>query len=68
MKFIESIENALGKKAIKNFLPMQLGDVASTHADTGLLEKWINYKPSTSIEDGIKHFIEWYLDYYNIEV
>ncbi len=64
MKFIESIENALGKKAKKNFLPMQLGDVASTHADTGLLEKWINYKPNTPIEKGITNFVKWYKEFY----
>tara|TARA_A100001011_G_scaffold351468_1_gene391591 strand:+ start:752 stop:1762 length:1011 start_codon:yes stop_codon:yes gene_type:complete len=64
MKFIESIENALGRKAIKNFLPMQPGDVASTHADTALLEKWINYKPNTPIEKGIRNFVNWYKDFY----
>ena len=43
---------------------MQLGDVASTHADTGLLEKWINYKPNTPIEKGITNFVKWYKEFY----
>ncbi len=64
MKFIECIEAALDKKAKKNFLPMQLGDVASTHADTTLLENWIKYKPNTSIEKGIKNFVKWYQEFY----
>ena len=66
MRFIEAIEDALDKKAEKNFLPMQLGDVASTHADTALLEEWINYKPNTSIEKGIKNFVKWYKEFYKM--
>ena len=64
LEFVESIEEALNKKANKNFLPMQMGDVKSTLSDTKLLEDWISYKPSTSIKDGIYKFTEWYKSYY----
>ena len=64
MEFINIIEEELGEKAIKNFLPMQLGDVKLTLADTSLLENWIGYKPSTNIKDGIKEFIKWYKIFY----
>ena len=64
MRFVEALEDALGKKAIKNFLPLQLGDVASTHADTKLLENWINFKPNTPIEIGIRNFVNWYQEFY----
>ena len=47
-------------------MPMQLGDVESTYADTSKLEEWIGYKPKTSIKDGVSKFIEWYKDYYEI--
>ena len=64
MRFVEALEDALGKKAIKNFLPLQLGDVASTHADTKLLENWIKFKPNTPIEIGIRNFVNWYQEFY----
>ncbi len=66
INFIEIIEKELGVKAIKNYLPMQPGDVKATFSDNSLLESWINYKPATSIEDGIKKFINWYIDFYKI--
>ncbi|WP_269616626.1 NAD-dependent epimerase/dehydratase family protein [Prochlorococcus marinus] len=62
--FIELLEKNLGKKAIKNFQPMQPGDVVSTAARMDLLNSWVEYKPTTSIENGIKMFAEWYLDYF----
>ena len=62
--FINIIEKEIGIKAIKNFLPMQMGDVHSTLADTSLLEKYINFKPQTSLNFGIKKFIEWYRFFY----
>ena len=62
--FIELLEKNLGKKAIKNFEPMQPGDAVSTAARMDLLNSWVEYKPSTSIENGIKLFSEWYLDYF----
>ena len=64
MDFVKSIEEALGEKAIKNYLPMQMGDVEATLADTSLLENWIEYKPSTPINDGMKRFTEWFRDFY----
>lgn len=64
MHFIEVLENYLGKKAIKNLLPIQPGDVPSTYADVEDLIKDVGYKPSTSIETGIKHFVEWYRAYF----
>ena len=65
-EFISAIEKELDIKAKKNLLPMQEGDVAETSANTDKLQKWINYKPDTSVEKGIKNFIEWYLKYYKI--
>lgn len=66
MTFITTIEKALGKTAIKNFLPMQPGDVLSTYADIDELIKDIGFKPTTSIDEGINRFVEWYQKYYNI--
>ena len=63
--FISSIEKKLGKKAIKNFLPMQKGDVYSTLSDTNLLRRIAGYNPKTKYKDGIKKFLNWYLDYYS---
>ena len=65
-QYIEAIELALNKKAIKEFLDMQPGDVAITSSDCSSLKKWINYRPTTSIKDGVNKFINWYLDFYNI--
>ncbi len=66
-KYIEAIENALGKKAKKNLLPLQPGDVPDTYADVQALVDDVAYKPSTSIEEGIRRFVEWYLGYFNEE-
>ena len=63
--FIEVIEKALGKTAQKNFFPMQPGDVPATYADVDELIKDVGFKPSTSIDEGIARFVEWYRDYYN---
>lgn len=63
--FIEVLENCLGKKAEKNLLPIQLGDVPATFADVDDLKKDVGFKPSTSVEDGIKKFVDWYQGYYN---
>tara|TARA_B100000579_G_C22761694_1_gene819282 strand:+ start:72 stop:1088 length:1017 start_codon:yes stop_codon:yes gene_type:complete len=65
-KYIETIEKNLGKKAIKELLPMQPGDVEATSADTKLLEDWIGFKPNTSIDDGINKFVNWFKVYYKI--
>lgn len=62
--FIEVIEKALGKTAQKNFLPMQPGDVPATYADVDELIKDVGFKPSTTIDEGINRFVQWYRDYY----
>ena len=64
MHFIETIENALGKKAIKNMVDMQAGDVKVTSADTSELNQWVNFRPNTSIKEGVKRFVDWYKNYY----
>lgn len=64
MRFIEVLEDCLSKKAKKNMLPMQPGDVPATYADIDDLMKDVGFKPSTPIEEGIKRFIEWYQGYY----
>lgn len=63
--FIETIENAMGKKTIKEFLPMQPGDVLKTFADVSALEKDFQFHPLTSVNEGVKLFVEWYKSYYN---
>ena len=64
--FIKAIEEAIGKKAIINLLPMQPGDVAATWADTRLLEILTQYKPDTDVQSGIKKFVQWYRHYYEV--
>jgi UDP-glucuronate 4-epimerase len=66
LAFIETIEKKLGKKAIKNFMPLQDGDVPQTYANVDDLMQEVNFKPATSIDTGIGKFIEWYLSYYKI--
>ncbi len=68
MRFIEVLENCLGKKAIKNLLPMQSGDVPATCADVDDLIRDVGFKPGTPIEVGIQNFIAWYRDYYQCSV
>ena len=65
LDFIEAIEDVLGKKAIKNYMPMQKGDVHATWADASLLKSITDYKPQTNFKDGIASFIKWYRRYYN---
>lgn len=64
MRYVEVLEQCLGKKAEIRFLPMQAGDVQKTYADTSELDKAVGYKPGTSIEVGVKRFVDWYLEYY----
>lgn len=64
MAFIEAIEKALGKKAQKELLPMQAGDVETTYADASALVEAFGYKPNTSVEEGIGKFVDWYKNYY----
>lgn len=67
MRFISILENLLGKKAKKIYLDIQIGDVLKTYADVSDLEKTIGFKPSTSIEDGLSKFVDWYKNYYEID-
>ena len=64
--FIGAFEKAIGTKAKKTLLPMQPGDVAATWADTSLLESLTGFRPNTSIDEGVKTFIAWYRDYYDV--
>lgn len=64
MRFIEVLESCLGKKAEKHLLPIQPGDVPATYADVADLVRDVGFQPATSIEEGIKRFVDWYLDYY----
>jgi UDP-glucuronate 4-epimerase len=64
--FIEVLEKALGKKAVKNLLPMQPGDVVETFADVSALVRDVGFSPSTPIEVGIQRFVDWYRDYYHV--
>lgn len=64
LTFIETIEECLGRKAEKNFLPLQPGDVLATYADIGDMEREFGFRPSTPIRDGISNFVKWYREYY----
>ena len=64
MDFIQIIEKILGKKAKLSFRELPKGDVVSTNADTNNLKKWIDFKPNTTIENGMESFLKWYLSYY----
>lgn len=67
LDFIDAIEKSLGKKAIRNYLPIQAGDVPATWADVSDLFRDMKYQPSTSISKGVNEFISWYKDYYHID-
>tara|TARA_Y100001978_G_C23630569_1_gene403205 strand:- start:250 stop:957 length:708 start_codon:yes stop_codon:yes gene_type:complete len=62
--FIGILEKALGKKTIKEFQPLQPGDVLETYADTSALEEWINFSPNTPLNEGIDKFANWFIKYY----
>jgi UDP-glucuronate 4-epimerase len=64
MHFIEVLEEKLGRKAEKNLLPIQAGDVPETYADVDDLMRETGFKPATSIEEGIGRFVDWYLWFY----
>jgi UDP-glucuronate 4-epimerase len=68
MRYIELIEERLGRKAEKNLLPLQAGDVPDTWADTQALVDDIGYQPATPVEVGVKNFVDWYLDYYKADL
>ena len=64
MVYLEAIEKAFGRPAIRNLMPMQPGDVAATWADTHDLEAATGFKPATPVETGVKAFVDWYRSYY----
>ena len=64
--FIQSIEKHVGKKAQMELLPLQPGDVPDTLADSSALERAVGYKPSVSVDDGVKQFVDWYRDFYKV--
>ncbi len=66
LDYIGAIEKALGKKANKNMLPLQPGDVPATYADVDDLVNDVGFKPSTSVEEGVQRFVDWYRDYYKV--
>ena len=66
LEYIETLETALGKTAEKNLLPLQLGDVPDTYADVEALAKDVNYRPKTTIKEGIGNFVKWYKDFYSV--
>jgi UDP-glucuronate 4-epimerase len=67
MRYIEVLEECLGRKAEKNLLPLQLGDVPDTWADVEDLVADVGYRPSTPVEVGVRRFVDWYLDYYQVK-
>jgi UDP-glucuronate 4-epimerase len=66
MHFIEAIEKAVGKKAIKNMMPLQPGDVPATYADVDALARDVGFRPATTIENGVNRFVAWYRQYYKV--
>ena len=66
LDFIGLLENAIGKTAQKEFLPMQAGDVKATYADTSALEAWVSFKPNTPLQEGVEKFVKWYRQYYQL--
>lgn len=68
MDFIQTLEKAIGKEAVKNYLPMQPGDVYATYADVSSLTDITGFQPKTTIEDGLNRFVAWYKDFYNVKL
>ncbi len=66
MDFVEAIEDELGQKAIRNFMPMQTGDVHATWANTKVLKELTGFQPKTPFREGVSKFVQWYRDYYNV--
>lgn len=66
LDFVEAIEDCVGGKAVRNYMPMQMGDVPATWADAQLLRRLTGYTPQTDFRDGVYQFVEWYREYYGI--
>jgi UDP-glucuronate 4-epimerase len=64
--FVSAIEEECGREAVRNYLPMQTGDVPATWADATLLERLTGYRPQTDVREGIRRFVAWYRDYYRV--
>jgi UDP-glucuronate 4-epimerase len=68
MRYIEILEECLGRKAVKNLLPLQQGDVPDTWANVDDLARDVGYRPGTPVEQGVRSFVDWYLDYYDVKL
>ncbi len=68
LRYIDVLEECLGRKSERNLLPLQPGDVPDTWADTRSLADDVGYQPSTSVEEGVRRFVDWYLDYYDVQL
>ncbi|MFM7196245.1 MAG: NAD-dependent epimerase/dehydratase family protein, partial [Bacteroidota bacterium] len=68
LDFIQTLERKLGRNAVMNYLPMQDGDVPETFADVDALARDFDFRPGTDLETGIGKFVDWYVDYYNINL
>jgi UDP-glucuronate 4-epimerase len=68
MFYIRVLEDRLGRTAIKKFMPMQQGDVRSTLSNCELLRALTGFVPTTDISEGIKEFVDWYLEYYDVNI
>jgi UDP-glucuronate 4-epimerase len=66
MDFIDAIESAVGRPALKNFMPLQDGDVPATFADVSELAGWTGFKPGTPVREGVGRFVAWYRDYFKL--
>jgi len=65
-EYIEALEDALGRQAQRNYLPMQPGDVPATSANTDELDAWVGFKPNTPVREGVRRFVEWYREYHGV--
>jgi UDP-glucuronate 4-epimerase len=66
LDFVDCLENTLGLQALRNYLPMQAGDVVSTWADTAALEARIGFRPQVKVDQGVAAFVTWYRAFYNV--
>src|SRR5690606_19054692 len=64
LDFVDAIEECIGQKAQRNYMPMQAGDVPATWADASLLQRLTGYKPQTDFKEGVKQFVDWYRAFY----
>jgi len=66
MDFIDAIEQTVGRKAVKNLMPLQDGDVPATHADVEELAAWTGFRPAMPVPQGIARFVAWYREYFKV--